>query len=237
MSHKTQKRKKNGNKKITLTLIAYSITILLASFGGYQLIRSIISQFDRHKEEPLVMKIYRTPQVKFDGKYHSAFDDVQEVQIEAAMSMGITPVATAADITTLLDSGLLVQIRDNSNYDLHADYPYLIPAAAELLEEVRERYQAEEGSPLQLRLTSCLRTIESVKGLKRWNPNSVENSCHLYGTTFDISYSRMTPQEKQKLAQVLYELQQGGYCYVKYERKQPCFHVTVRRYADIQEAG
>lgn len=235
MNRKPKKRKKSNNKKSTLTLIAYTIIILLAAYGSFQLIHTIISRFDRQKEEPLVSKTYRTPDVKFNGKYKPTFDDIQEVQIKAATSLGINPIRSASDIVELVDKGYLVRVGEGKDYDLHADYPYLVPAAADLLEEVRRRYHAKYSTPPPLRLTSCMRTIDSVKGLKRWNPNSVENSCHLYGTTFDISYSRMTQQEKKKLAQVLYELQQGGYCYVKYEVKQPCFHVTVRRPAHISE--
>lgn len=236
MKRKSHKRKKSSKKRPVLSIITFSVIILLALFGGIHLIRTVISQFHRQKEEMLVTKVYRTPQVVFDGKYKTTFDDVQEVQIEAAMSMGINPVLNDSEITALVESGKLVKVAgDSMDYDCQADYPYLTPAAADLLEEVRKRFQAAEAIPTQLRLTSCMRTIQSVKGLKRWNPNSVENSCHLYGTTFDLSYSRMTAKEKQMLAQVLYELQQGGYCYVKYERKQPCFHVTVRRPAHIIE--
>lgn len=235
MNRTSRKRKPKSKKKPTLILIAYTIILLLAAFGGYQLIKTIILQFEKQKEEPLVTKIYRTPDVRFDGRYKPTFDDIQEVQIEAATSLGITPIQSASDIMALVDSGRLVRVASGQEYDLHADFPYLTPVAADLLEEVRRRFDADNDTPVPLRLTSCLRTIDSVKGMKRWNPNSVDNSCHLYGTTFDISYSRMTAKDKQRLAQVLYELQQGGYCYVKYERKQPCFHITVKRPAHIVE--
>lgn len=235
MNRTSRKRKPKSKKKPTLILIAYTIILLLAAFGGYQLIKTIILQFEKQKEEPLVTKIYRTPDVRFDGRYKPTFDDIQEVQIEAATSLGITPIQSASDIMALVDSGRLVRVASGQEYDLHADFPYLTPVAADLLEEVRRRFDADNDTLVPLRLTSCLRTIDSVKGMKRWNPNSVDNSCHLYGTTFDISYSRMTAKDKQRLAQVLYELQQGGYCYVKYERKQPCFHITVKRPAHIVE--
>lgn len=235
MNRIPQKRKSKSKKKLTLILIAYTIILLLAAFGGYQLIKTRIFQFDRQKEKPLVTTNYRTPDVRFNGKYRSSFDDIQAVQIKAATSLGIKPIKSASDIVALVDDGSLVRVGSGKDYDLHADYPYLTPLAAGLLEEVRSRFNAATGTPVPLRLTSCLRTIDSAKGMKKWNPNSVANSCHLYGTTFDISYSRMTEKNKRKLAQVLYELQQGGYCYVKYERKQPCFHITVRQ--PVHKAG
>ena len=61
---------------------------------------------------------------------------------------------------------------------------------------------------------------------------------HRYGTTFDIAYSRfvttddryLIPKEQLKhiLAEVLLSLKKRNACYVKYEIKQGCFHVTVR---------
>ncbi|MCC8175948.1 MAG: DUF5715 family protein [Bacteroidales bacterium] len=65
--------------------------------------------------------------------------------------------------------------------------------------------------------------------VQRQSSNAVTNSCHRYGTTFDISYARMTDEQKQTLARVLQSLRRGGYCYVKYEINQPCFHITARQ--------
>ncbi len=235
MKRKKNSRKRHNKRKSIFVIICFSIIVLLAGYGVFQLVKTVISQFTRQAEAPMVTREYITPTVEFNGNYKSTFDDIQEVQINAATSNGISPLRTASEITSLTRDRRLIEVGNDSNYDCQADYPYLVPMAAELLEEVRKRYQEAAGEDKQLRLTGCLRTIESVKGLKRWNRNSVENSCHLYGTTFDISYSQMTMNERRALGQVLYELQQAEYCYVKFERKQPCFHVTVRRGADIVE--
>ncbi len=237
MKHKSPTRKKNNKKKNILLIFSFCIVMLLAVYGAFKLVKNVVSYFSHSTEAPVVTSVYLTPPVKFNGRYKTTFDDIQEVQIESAMANGITPIPDVSDIDSLLRSGKIVVVGDETNYDCQADFPYLVPIAADLLEEVRKRFQDAEGESKQLRLTSCMRTIASVKGLKRWNPNSVENSCHLYGTTFDISYSKMTPEERRTLGQILYELQQGGYCFVKYELKQPCFHVTVRRGADIVEVN
>ena len=61
----------------------------------------------------------------------------------------------------------------------------------------------------------------------------------MFGTTFDISYSKFICDNpdathrtfedlKNMLAEVLYDLKQEGRCYVKYESKQSCFHITTR---------
>ena len=61
-----------------------------------------------------------------------------------------------------------------------------------------------------------------------------------YGTTFDVSWARYTKVDesdtlnidkdrlKMVLAMVLRDLKREERCYVKHERKQGCFHITVR---------
>ena len=79
--------------------------------------------------------------------------------------------------------------------------------------------------------------------LRNFNANASSQSCHRYGTTFDISYNRYITVEdpdgstrrkvrndslKWILSEVLRDLREMGACYVKYEVKQGCYHVTVR---------
>ena len=92
-------------------------------------------------------------------------------------------------------------------------------------------------------VTSVLRTEHDVRRLRRFNTNASEASCHRFGTTFDISYNRYHtvsppggPERravrsdtlKWVLSEVLRDLREDGLCYVKYEVKQGCFHITVR---------
>ncbi|MDE6647352.1 MAG: hypothetical protein K2K03_05895, partial [Prevotella sp.] len=94
-----------------------------------------------------------------------------------------------------------------------------------------------KGVPLnQLIVTSVLRTVDDVAKLQRHNLNATERSCHLFGTTFDICYNRYHPVTqpvrddtlKWVLSEVLRDMRQQERCYVKYEVKQGCFHITVR---------
>ena len=72
------------------------------------------------------------------------------------------------------------------------------------------------------------------------NVNASERSVHCYGTTFDISYKRFVKIDENSedardvdliavLAEVLRDLKKAGRCYVKYEIKQACFHITARK--------
>ena len=88
-----------------------------------------------------------------------------------------------------------------------------------------------------------LRSQDDVAKLRRRNGNATENSCHLYGTTFDICYNRYKTVEapdgphrrmvqndtlKWVLSEVLRDMRQQERCFIKYEVKQGCFHMTVR---------
>ena len=87
-------------------------------------------------------------------------------------------------------------------------------------------------------------SLESVKCFdRRVNVNASANSVHMYGTTFDISYKRFYKVEdpdgrpmqdvradtlKLVLSEVLRDLKKKDMCYIKYELKQACFHITAR---------
>ena len=87
-------------------------------------------------------------------------------------------------------------------------------------------------------VTSVLRTNTSIAKLRRRNRNATDMSCHVYGTTFDISWRRFhhsdstyimsTEDLKNILGEVLYKMREDGRCYVKFERKQSCYHITTR---------
>ena len=122
-----------------------------------------------------------------------------------------------------------------------------MPRAATLLEEISRSFLdslTTKGIPFhKLIVTSVLRTEEDVQRLRRHNGNASENSCHRFGTTFDISYNHyfrvqdpaLPPQVetwavtlKSILAEVLNDQRKRGTCYVKYEVHQSCFHITAR---------
>ena len=124
--------------------------------------------------------------------------------------------------------------------------PYLVPKAQQLLNTIAINFLDSlhrKGLPLHRPIvSSVLRTVDDVARLQQGNKNATTNSCHSYGTTIDITYHRFQPlssstrhnvtryddELKYVLAQVLFDLRRQGRCYVKYEHKQACFHLTVR---------
>ena len=181
-------------------------------------------------------------------RYSDAFPDSNSVQLECANRHGVSPVDNRADAEHRKSE--LVYIASNPFYHvdpLKQSIPYLVPRAAVLLNDIGRAYFDSlqiKGVPLhKVIVTSVLRTREDIKKLRNHNGNATENSCHLYGTTFDICYNRyITVQEpggperravrndtlKWILSEVLRDMRQQKRCYVKYEVKQGCFHITVR---------
>lgn len=185
----------------------------------------------------------------FRGDWNEAFADSQAVQIQAAETNGIRPVESREELQQLVASHQLLDIRHSPLYcvdSLTHSVPYLVPQAQELLRDIANNFldsiQSRGLPPHLLIVSSVLRTDTDVKSLQQGNKNATENSCHRYATTIDITYRRFQPltghpdkkatlqneQLKLALAEVLYDLRQQGRCYVKYERKQACFHLTVR---------
>lgn len=173
--------------------------------------------------------------------YKKAFPDSQSVQIVAAERWGVRPVQNREDAEKRKKE--LVYIGESPYWHvdrLSSSIPYLVPRAALLLQDIGQAFYDSlyvKGVPLQqLIVTSVLRSKDDVARLQRHNQNATERSCHLFGTTFDICYNRYHPIErpvrddtlKWVLSEVLRDKRDEGRCYIKYEVKQGCFHMTVR---------
>lgn len=176
--------------------------------------------------------------------YGTLFADLNDVQIEAAMANGLKDPCRWGGRLEECDE--LVPIYSTELYyvdSLTHSKPYLVPEAAMLVHYIALRFrelQQERHHDGHLYLpivTSVLRSESDVKNLRRRNRNSSENSCHIYGTTVDITYRRYLREDgevvneewlKQLLATALFELRYEGLCYVKHENRQACFHITVR---------
>ena len=181
-------------------------------------------------------------------KYSEAFPDSNNVQMLAAKRWGVNPVEDRVEAEQRKMD--LVYVGSNPYFyveKLHRSIPYLVPRAAVLLQDIgRNFFDSLQIKGINLHkpiVTSVTRSKSDVRKLRNYNRNATENSCHLYGTTFDICYNRyktVSPPEgeprrqvrndslKYVLSEVLNDLRKEGRCYVKYEVKQGCFHITVR---------
>lgn len=178
------------------------------------------------------------------GSLAQVFDDLNPLHLEAARQLGIDAVNSDGDAWRLRRP--IVEIRSCREYyvdELTHSYPFLVPEAARLLTDIGTAFNAalaeRGGGAYRIKVTSVMRTPRTVGQLRRVNRNASAESAHQYATTFDISYGkficdddaqpRRTQEDlKNLLAEVLQGLRAQGRCYVKYEHKQACFHITVR---------
>jgi hypothetical protein len=195
-----------------------------------------------NKEKPVEPKKHS----RFNGKYNATFNDLHDLHIEAATINGIGPLATRADTTLYKDH--LVRIPGELEIyrvdKLTHSIPFLVPKAATLLSDIclnfRDSLISKKIPLYKPIITSITRTDDDVKSLTKRNRNASDNSAHRYGTTFDIAWTRFDKvdttdtrsrddgQLKAILGQVLHDLRERDRCYIKHERKQSCFHITVR---------
>ena len=188
--------------------------------------------------------------VSYPGRtfsYKQKFNDTQSKQELAAQALGLkTPPQNRQEAARMRSQLSLIKTNDNYIVDsLTHSIPYLVPAAAAELERIGAEFAdilQRNGLPhYQFYVTSVLRTKEDIKHLqKSGNVNATTNSCHNYGTTFDLAYFRFNKVTRTReymhqdnlklvLGQVLLNEQRAGRIYVKYEYKQACFHITVRQ--------
>ena len=168
-----------------------------------------------HHAGPIENHPVRIHDVNFDKEFH----DLNEVQLALAQAIGVPPVKDRDEAERMKNR--LVEIKDNDLYsvgDLSHSIPFLIPSAAELLDRIGRNFQdslASKGlNPNKLFVSSVLRI-----GIDLEDPHGVA-----------LAYADVPPEYlRATLSQVLKDLHDDGACYVKYEKKQSCFHITVRK--------
>lgn len=181
--------------------------------------------------------------------YSKCFPDVQDVQLVAARQNGVKPLRNRQEAHRRRDE--VVYVGSNPYFvidrNMTSSIPYLVPKASCLVGRIGRNFMDSlyvRGVPVhKIIVSSVMRTQEDVERLRKKNVNATEQSCHNYATTVDICYNRyhtVTPPGEEKrrtvrddtlkwvLSQVLRDLREEGACYVKYEVKQGCFHLTVR---------
>ena len=201
------------------------------------------------KKKDMSMKMNEPRNIRGVQGFQRTFNDQNPKHLKVARALGVPPVASqeeAAEMTSTLHL-----IAGNERYavdSLTHSIPYLTPGAANLLDTIGTNFldslRCKGLNPNKVVVTSVLRTVKDVKKLRRRNVNASANSAHCYGTTFDVSWKRFEKVEdpdgrpmqdvsadtlKLVLAEVLRDLQKADRCYVKYEVRQGCFHITTRK--------
>lgn len=238
--------KKNIRKAVCIT-ICTSLIIGLALYTGTTLLKKI------KKEAPVSKTYTQCDPVHFASapiEPSERLNDPNELQLLHAQTNGLKqPFKTNdefnAGIGNLVRKSVLVQVTENRFYQLKSlshSQPYLIPEAIDLLNEIgyrfQKRLQEKKYNNYRFRITSLLRTEETQNSLSHRNSNATKSiSCHLYGTTVDISYKNFfntktdsiepSYEAVQSLTQVLLEMRRECKLLAVRERHQSCFHITA----------
>ena len=190
------------------------------------------------KKKDMSLKLNEPRNIRGVVSYKRSFGDLNEKHLNVAQAIGIRVLSSREEAEKMREQ--LQPITTNELYavdSLTHSIPYLIPGAASLLDTIGHNFldslTAKGLNPNKIIVTSVLRTQDDVK----------PNSAHFYGTTFDVSWKRFQKIEdedgrplqdvsadtlKLVLSEVLRDLRKADKCYIKYELKQGCFHITTR---------
>lgn len=200
------------------------------------------------KKKDMSLRLNEPRNIRGVVSYKRSFPDLNDKHLEVAKAVGIRPLEDREEAESMKEK--LTHITDNEFYmvdSLTHSIPYLVPRASALLDTIGSNFldslAAKGLNPNQVIVTSVLRTQSDVKRLRRRNRNASANSAHCFGATFDVSWKRFKKVEdedgralqdvgsdtlKLVLSEVLRDLRQAEKCYIKYELKQGCFHITAR---------
>ena len=200
------------------------------------------------KKKDMSLRLNEPRNIRGVVSYKRSFPDLNDKHLEVAKAVGIRPLEDREEAESMKEK--LTYITDIEFYvvdSLTHSIPYLVPRASALLDTIGSNFldslAAKGLNPNQVIVTSVLRTQSDVKRLRRRNGNASANSAHCFGATFDVSWKRFKKVEdedgrplqdvgsdtlKLVLSEVLRDLRQAEKCYIKYELKQGCFHITAR---------
>lgn len=156
----------------------------------------------------------------------------------AAEYNGIGIIESEDHFYDLIKEEKLVPIDKGKGYEvmkLTHSHPFVTPYSKTILEELGQAFQLITDEKSFFTLTSVTRTPEQQQSLRKRNRNATSGvSSHSYGVSFDISYIRFNGKKRfsrntqKKLETILNEFQDAGKIFFIKERKQSCYHVTVR---------
>ena len=232
---------------LVFLILAFTATILGSFFKPAigQLIENPISIADaeemgEHDTEGLLIPIsVDLPELTELPKLKSRVTkDAYEEHLQAAETNGVGIIETEEKLTDLIKTEQLVEISRGKGYNLEPlthSHPFVTPHSKRILEEMGLMYEILAGEGNYFSISSATRTMNQQVNLKKRNRNATAgNSSHSFGVSFDISYIRFNgvkawDQKAQRdLEKVLNHFQEAGKIYVIKERKQSCYHVTVR---------
>lgn len=221
----------------TLAMVTYKPSLKKQLKETYtSLLENTTDQDSTEISEPLPEEILAPVELPdFKGRLKK---DTYEEHLIAAEGSGIGLIQDENQLSQLLANGVLVEASEGAGYKVDSlthSVPFVTQNSKKVLEELGRTYEALAGEGNYFTVSSATRTLEQQKNLKKRNRNATAGpSSHSYGVSFDISFIRFNgirnyDQKAQKnLEAVLKHFQKANKIYVIKERRQACYHITVR---------
>ncbi|GAB2500685.1 MAG: hypothetical protein EP311_02505 [Cytophagales bacterium] len=233
------------------TLVFFILALTATLLGSFfkpaigQLIENPLSLVDRKEEEehstdglPIPISVDFPDVVELPKLKGKVAKDAYEDHLTAAENNGVGIIETKERLDELIESEQLVELNRGKGYNVEPlthSHPYVTPQSKKIVEEMGLMYEILAGDGSFFSISSATRTMNQQVNLKKRNRNATAgNSSHSFGVSFDISYIRFNGKRawdqkaQRNLEKVLNHFQEAGKIYVIKERKQSCYHVTVR---------
>ena len=171
------------------------------------------------KKKDMSLKLNEPRNIRGVVSYKRSFGDLNEKHLNVAQAIGIRVLSSREEAEKMREQ--LQPITTNELYavdSLTHSIPYLIPGAASLLDTIGHNFldslTAKGLNPNKIIVTSVLRTQDDVQKIEDEDGRPLQ----------DVSADTL----KLVLSEVLRDLRKADKCYIKYELKQGCFHITTR---------
>jgi uncharacterized protein YcbK (DUF882 family) len=220
--------------------------IIKVIFTGFFLFLSTYYIFNKERRSHLFL-YFSTRCLYYNQKDYSRNLNDRILDYSAAAKLkGTSASKDETELKKKISDGRLVKVRSTNKYLVERmiySFPAVTRESKMLLDEISRRFREKTAAKglMEARfiVTSMTRKTESIKSLRRANKNASDNSPHMYGNAFDISYKRFIVRKwvltncdkkflKDALGEIIWQLREEGKCWATYEKGQSCFHVVLR---------
>lgn len=167
----------------------------------------------------LLATVLSTAPAALDAQSLRGSSNAMRRQHNQAIAHDFTFLRNSAQVMRFVDLGLLVRLRGNDNYQLHAvSFPYARQEVKTFVERLSSQFRRACGEVL---------TVTSLTRPKSRQPrNSSKLSVHPTGMAVDLRrpYSRAC---RSWLEDVLLQLEAGGTLEATRERRPPHYHIAL----------
>jgi len=220
-------------KSILFTLYLFSGSFLLAqtSVNNYTTLSTLVTEALEQNKSSITAEVSK--KITYEDHLH------------AAKSFEIPLIENDEHMDSLVHENKLLPVPEiGEGYKIQKlthSRAFLNEPAYILLKEIAASFYKETGK--ELSISSLTRTMGNQSKLRRVNGNAAKgDSAHNYGVSFDISYNKYGDKIGRNYAferlmeNMLMQLAEQGKLYYIKERKQPCYHITLRKFDNVEHS-